>query len=191
MRVIIWSSLHVVWKFSVEHRYIFNSWAQCPANGNSLSSWHYLLVTFWCSICGFRVEVLVGLYKAQVLKGLGEFSAYLGPSLRWRVCGLWSAVLQLSLWLSCLVFHTKSWKENPLPTYRTLYQEFITATTVTELGFSFVKYVASIIHFEVLCVHLWFPVDRLYLVFLFSKLGSAAQEYGQFTTSAWKSKFSY
>lgn len=93
-------------------------------------------------------------------------------------------------------FHALSFIPNPekrisLPTYRALYQEFIAATTVIELGFSFVQYVVSIIHFEVLCVHLWFPVDRLSLVFLFSKLGSTAQENGQVTTSAWKSKFSY
>lgn len=69
-------------------------------------------------------------------------------------------------------FHALSFIPNPekripLPTYRTLYQEFITATTVIELGFSFVKYVVSSIHFEVLCVHLWFPVDRLSRCFSF------------------------
>lgn len=191
MGVIIWSSLPAIWKFSVGHSYISNSWAQCPANGNSLSSWHHLLLTFWCSISGFREKVLVGLYKTQMLKGLGNLVHISAQT--WGGESVVRGVLYCS-WASG--FHSLSFIPNPekripLPTYRTLYQEFITGTTVIELGFSFVKYVVSIVHFEVLCIHLWFPVDRLSLVFLFSKLGSAKQESGQLTTSAWQSTFNY
>lgn len=158
-------------------------------NGNPLSSWHRLLVTSWCSIFGFREKVLAGLYKAQMLKGLGSLVRISAQA--WGGESVVFGVLYCS-W--AFGFHALSFKPNPekripLPTYRTLYQEFIKGTTVIELGFSFVKYVVSTVHFEVLCVHLWFPVDRLTLVFLFSKLGSAAQEKGQFMTSAWKTKF--
>lgn len=129
--------------------------------------------------------------QTQMLKGLGNLVHISAQT--WGGESVVRGVLYCS-WASG--FHSLSFIPNPekripLPTYRTLYQEFITGTTVIELGFSFVKYVVSIVHFEVLCIHLWFPVDRLSLVFLFSKLGSAKQESGQLTTSAWQSTFNY
>lgn len=190
MRVIIWSSLHDVWKFSVEHRYISNSWAKCPQMATPCPP---DIACWW--LCGVP-------YLGSGRKCLPVFTR-LKCSRAWGVwClsrpkpeveNLWS--LECSIAVEPLVFmpclSNRILKRIPLPTYRTLYQEFITRTTVIELGFSFVKYVVSIVHFEVLCIHLWFPVDRLSLVFLFSKLGSAKQESGQLTTSAWQSTFNY